>query len=144
MMNKKGFTLIELLVVVLIIGILAAIALPQYFRAVEKSKATEALSIMGSLAAAIERAKLVDDTWSPDLANLDLEFTDATSGGPAAGAVLATQNFNITITLDDVTAERRGGDDAGYRIIRTIATGRVICTGGAKGTTCKGLNLPSA
>lgn len=49
MYKKQGFTLIELLVVVLIIGILSSVALPQYTKAVEKSRAAEALPMLKTL-----------------------------------------------------------------------------------------------
>lgn len=41
-MNKKGFTLLEMLIVMLLVGILSAVALPNYRKAIEKSKTAEA------------------------------------------------------------------------------------------------------
>ena len=52
--TTNAFTLIELLVVVLIIGILAAVALPQYQKAVEKSRAVQALTVMNALDKALK------------------------------------------------------------------------------------------
>ncbi|MDO5765726.1 MAG: prepilin-type N-terminal cleavage/methylation domain-containing protein [Elusimicrobiales bacterium] len=71
-MTKHGFTLIELLVVVLIIGILSAVALPQYTKAVEKSRATEALTLMRSVAEAVRLYHLSNGSYPASLDDLDV------------------------------------------------------------------------
>ena len=72
--NKQAFTLIELLVVVLIIGILAAVALPQYKKAVIKSRMTEALAVLASLRKASNAYYLANGEYPTDVSELDVEI----------------------------------------------------------------------
>ena len=73
-MNKKAFTLIELLVVVLIIGILAAVALPQYQLAVTKARFTELKVLAKSLATAEEVYHLANGVYTTSLEDLDVQI----------------------------------------------------------------------
>ena len=80
MKNKKqGFTLIELLVVVLIIGILASIAIPQYFKVVEKARVAEAMSLIASIKSAEERYLARGGTYTADFTLLDVSYANITA-----------------------------------------------------------------
>lgn len=100
---NQGFTLIELLVVVLIIGVLSAVALPQYTTSVEKSRAAEALTILGAWHQSAERYKLQKNRWPESLTKLDVEI-------PANG-----KSFNFSAT--------GGGGTGDYTITATRSQG---------------------
>lgn len=108
-MKNKGFTLIELLVVVLIIGILAGVALPQYTKAVEKSRATEAITLLSNIAKAETVYALGTNSFTNDLNALDIQMPNINARTTSQAE---TKNFNITVALDgstlNLTASRKG------------------------------------
>jgi prepilin-type N-terminal cleavage/methylation domain-containing protein len=98
-MKNSAFTLIEMLIVVLVIGILAAIALPQYNRAVWRSRTTQLLQYVRNLAQDQERHYLVKGSYTDDFNELDISFDNL----PRTSA---TQPFTVASLKTD-------GDTAG-------------------------------
>jgi type IV pilus assembly protein PilE len=72
--NKRAFTLIELLVAVLIIGILAAIAVPQYQKSIYKTIASEALIKAKAIKQAQEIYYMATNTYATDINELDISI----------------------------------------------------------------------
>ena len=115
-MNNKAFTLIEILVAVLIIGILAAIAVPQYQMVVGKTRLTELKSVIRNIYYAEQRYYLLNNSYPTSIDDLDISFD-----------VKSKSTYTITNT-----------GEKGYRFIlsngtdcdmwyNTILCGREIC-----------------
>ena len=128
MNNKKGFTLIELLVVVLIIGILAAMAMPQYFKAVERSRMTEADTLLGSIAQAQRRKFLQRNSFTTNYKGLDVSPKDSsgstyyTKGNPTTGA--NGNGFAVVLSGTDFGGNN-GGRATATRVANASASGNL-------------------
>ncbi|MGP5407151.1 pilin [Psychrobacter celer] len=149
---QKGFTLIELMIVVAIIGILAAIAIPQYQNYIAKSQVSRVMSELGGLKTAVETCyldgkttdcelgvvqsdllgTLAGVTAADDIAGLAVEIGDEATDDPSA-TIVGTFGNNAATTLQPETLTW-SRDAAGTWVCYTTVAAKYRPTGCASST----------
>ncbi len=125
---QQGFTLIELMIVVAIIGILAAVAIPQYQNYIAKSQVSRVMGETGGLRTAVEacilegRTTLGEDSTQCDPGGTGSNLLAAATansamvtGTPATGTGTAEVNFGASAN-DDTTIKATFGNNAAQSI----------------------------
>ena len=100
---RQGFTLIELMIVVAIIGILAAIAIPNYSEYVRKSRRAEAKAMISQIQQAQEK-------WRANNVAYTKTWSDLAVPGAACGSGLKTENGYYCVTITAYNAAACSGD----------------------------------
>ncbi len=120
--SNNGFTLIELLIVVLIIGILSAIALPGYRKAVEKSRVSDAITTMQAVAKSEHGWYINNNSYTKDFADLDIVISGTMNNG-----ALATAFYTYELLDTGIIADRNNGE---YSIYKDYENQEILCNPG--------------
>ena len=104
--KQQGFTLIELMIVVAIIGILAAVALPQYNRFIQKGQFSEIMALVSDRKAEVEECASINDGLNR--ADIGRPACDAATGGRWISTDIAAGDGRQTKYLDTLTTTLDG------------------------------------
>ena len=144
-LDAKAFTLIELLVVVLIIGILAAVALPQYQKAVEKSRGTQALTLLKSVGQAVQSYQLASGTYPTNFDELDVDIAgwagstqwvtgsaskvlDTRSNGDWSLQLYKDNQGSVKVFMGRISGRYKGGGFSFVALPNTSTDEKFYCT----------------
>jgi type IV pilus assembly protein PilA len=133
--DERGFTLAELLVVMLVLGILAAIALPTFLGQQEKGKDAEAKSNARNLVTAVESCYAPKEDYRDCATEADLGGTLGMPWGTGPGETSVVATSATTFTITATSKATTGGSNNTFSITRDAGglTTR-SCTAGSSGT----------
>ena len=106
----RGLTLVELMVALVIVGIIAAIAMPSFNNAMYKSRRTDAMAALGTMQLAQERYRGNHTSYEKTLADLTGGSSTTSPSGYYTMSIFATGDSSYTLRATAVSGGKQAGD----------------------------------
>ncbi len=130
-MNKKGFTLVELLIVVVIIAGFAAMTYPSYRSSIERARASEAVTMLGTIQAAQQKHFINYEEYGTTFRDIN-DFEPAIKNFDSTQSSFYTEYFKYSLDSDNKQAKAQRADGSsilnkGYELVAEYNKDFIMC-----------------